>query len=1107
MTLRDRQVFLDRYRESADENVEDEPILAAVSHHSQSPIPQITYAQAKDSEEQPFLSSISRNIGDVQIESFRGSSPETRHIVKTEDHKPVLQSSLKKHLNVKKSVATKNGDYHFKVKQTLQLERRDSTQKDVLKRNHLRGKYGPRKENCLKKKNYLQENDSQNREDFYELKELSDRKTTTRKGDLPVIVAVTPEQRIEEKSELNSEDALDTLQMAEQIGRGAHGIVYKALNKKTNQLLAVKVMKTDKDELAALMGEIDLLKVLKHPNIVKYHGFVKTPDTLNVILEYCSGGSLRQLYKRLGHGLPEQIIVYYAKQILEGLNYLHQQGVVHRDVKAANVLLTDSGEVKLADFGVATTVAALHNTVVGTPHWMAPETVLGGDGSCTASDIWSLGATIIELLTTNPPFHHLVPMAAIHAIVNHEHPPLPPALSAMGQKFLLECFQKTPGLRKSASLLLQHRWLHPEFRTHPIMARNPINKPENVNSVPEHAKYTRAELLLRFQESKDDELLSMGSLDSLTDLGVNAQFSQLQQIKNMNGVNQLETTLSVDEEDLEDYDHFSRLDVGANTKESEKESEMVSLLTKLTIRIKLLPLGDEEVLVFLTKITGRIYSLVKKYPDCAYVLLKDHGVINFMQLLDYASEYPREERLWHQTLGTLNCLFRKVPSQVESFAMLGGIPIIIQFSKPSCGMQVKSQVAKIVKTVGQSQLALRMFIASDGLRILSRFLLENVDTCPEYLRVAVWCIHEILTKDLSCSKSDLCQMLSKHGVFFSLASLLGNLTGRTPRSISNSATKEIITMIIDIINTFGLAGAKVQVLVSSPALFKVLLDLYDYLSFTHQLILLKFFRALSSVPEIVRQLVTADILHFYVSLLARYPLKAPDHKEVLTILCPSIYQCCNLNHERQTELVKLGAVPYLRDLCTIDMQIRQFVFPVIFELVHCDVSVRLALLKADVPATYFALLGDPYWSYNAMDSLFYWGMQDPCFRWLDSKKALTAVTKVFLLNKILNLEAFLDIYYQVMAKYSSLVSFMTRNKIVNAVLMKLASFGKSAPVAVTLLKILHRLLRCDYEKRKLSKQVLNKIMVAMRVIANSEFPVLASSLATKIINTVSRYCS
>lgn len=119
-------------------------------------------------------------------------------------------------------------------------------------------------------------------------------------------------------------------------------------------------------------------------------------------------------------------------QILQGLLYLHDQGVIHRDIKGANILTTKDGKVKLADFGVSTsTLAATGDKeaqVVGTPYWMAPE-VIQLSGATTASDIWSLGCTVIELLEGKPPYHKLAPMPALFAIVNDDHPPLPEGVS------------------------------------------------------------------------------------------------------------------------------------------------------------------------------------------------------------------------------------------------------------------------------------------------------------------------------------------------------------------------------------------------------------------------------------------------------------------------------------------------------------------------------------------------------------------------------------------------------------------------------------------------------------------------------------------------------
>lgn len=116
-------------------------------------------------------------------------------------------------------------------------------------------------------------------------------------------------------------------------------------------------------------------------------------------------------------------------QVLHGLLYLHEQGVIHRDIKGANILTTKEGLVKLADFGVASRTTGLsESSVVGTPYWMAPE-VIELSGATTASDIWSLGCTVIELLEGKPPYHNLQPMPALFRIVNDDHPPLPQGAS------------------------------------------------------------------------------------------------------------------------------------------------------------------------------------------------------------------------------------------------------------------------------------------------------------------------------------------------------------------------------------------------------------------------------------------------------------------------------------------------------------------------------------------------------------------------------------------------------------------------------------------------------------------------------------------------------
>lgn len=285
-----------------------------------------------------------------------------------------------------------------------------------------------------------------------------------------------------------SRDAeLKDYQLGDCLGKGAFGSVYWALNMGTGETVAVKQIKLadlPKSELRVITLEIDLLKNLDHPNIVKYRGFVKSSESLNIILEYCENGSLHSISKNFGK-FPENLVGIYMSQVLHGLLYLHEQGVIHRDIKGANILTTKYGLVKLADFGVATRTTTFHeSSVVGTPYWMAPE-VIELSGATTASDIWSLGCTVIELLDGKPPYHKLQPMHALFRIVNDDHPPIPEGASPVVRDFLMQCFQKDPNLRVSARKLLKHPWIVNAKRSDSEVPQKPTEYTQAVKSVQE----------------------------------------------------------------------------------------------------------------------------------------------------------------------------------------------------------------------------------------------------------------------------------------------------------------------------------------------------------------------------------------------------------------------------------------------------------------------------------------------------------------------------------------------------------------------------------------------------------------------------------------------
>lgn len=260
-------------------------------------------------------------------------------------------------------------------------------------------------------------------------------------------------------------------QLGNCIGRGQFGAVYRALNLNTGQMVAVKRIRLEglkEPEIAQLMKEVDLVKSLSHPSIVKYEGMARDDDSLSIVLEYAENGSLGQTLKAFGK-LNERLVAGYVVKILEGLHYLHQSDVVHCDLKAANILTTKNGNVKLSDFGVSLNLRAMErepNNVAGTPNWMAPE-VIELKGASPKSDIWSLACTVIELLTGRPPYAEISnSMTVMFRIVEDKIPPLPEGCSESLKDFLRLCFNKDPKRRPTAEALCEHEWLKKNWAIH-----------------------------------------------------------------------------------------------------------------------------------------------------------------------------------------------------------------------------------------------------------------------------------------------------------------------------------------------------------------------------------------------------------------------------------------------------------------------------------------------------------------------------------------------------------------------------------------------------------------------------------------------------------------
>lgn len=838
---------------------------------------------------------------------------------------------------------------------------------------------------------------------------------------------------------LNPPKKIGNYQMGELIGKGAIGWVYRGMNIETGMIVAIKqvsLTNIKEEQLQSIQSEINLLKRLKHENIVKYIDYIQNETHLNIILEYIETGSLASINKKFGP-FQESLVAIYIKQVLKGLEYLHKQGVVHRDIKGANILTTKDGFVKLADFGVAMSLTDEKNSsasFVGTPYWMAPEVVEMRNHISPACDIWSLGCTVIELLTGNPPYYMLNQYSALCRIVEDDHPPFPETVSEPCKDFLMKCFQKEPSMRSEAVTLLKHRWIRTQ---NPMACYDIINSPDNelpeevTNTIRMHIDNQHqgegpAILTVLNMVARDDSTNNSNKptyneypiqpynenndkLYSLDSGKYNDYFKESQKINSINQMNSssrsLETAHNLDSAEKKPlYSHFNTIyEEGSFVSAGEGNEGSLNYQVDSLRQLKMKKQYNKEgvdanniALIQNNKKENKFYKEINEIiMDINETLDFESLVKLIVALTESMKQYPKckyyimkqyglsmfieiidnylenlNTMVLHASLQLINQLIDCDSKLLEHSYLFGILPYMLKFSNCEYPKEIRVEAAYFIGQMFYSSKSSLEILIASG----------GFEALNEFLDVNYKDNKDLICLSIDClviifdmktlSVLNICKILSRYNILQRLLLIIDQINSDED---DPNMQKYLIKALDIVLNFAKCDDRKIKLLLCENEILqflKIFLTVFQS-KIAIQISIIKIFRFISFEPTTLNTLENLGMIPISLKLIAFY--LSNENEEALQDLLKILFYMTKLNNARQEQVALHQGVPLIIRICKSKMaSLTKIGLQILCFMVQTSTITREKLWETGGPRIFIDHLDNKLNVSSLLDTLALW---------------------------------------------------------------------------------------------------------------------------------------